>query len=136
MNATIFNPAEEYNSKFKNLHSEKTQGYFENLVQQSGVDIEANRRTVKQYLEQKENARKLKNSILLWKILRIVMIVTLILIPLVIWKITPIIRALRAEISEADKKAIFDCFVTAYEGLEKLRCLNQKFLQNISLVNQ
>ena len=49
MNSVIYNPLEEYESKFKNLHLENTNSFFEKLVQQSSVDIDKNRETVKRY---------------------------------------------------------------------------------------
>ena len=105
MSEMIYNPLEEYNAKFKDLHAENTKKFFERLVEQSGVNVENNRATVKKYHELVENTAKLNRKKGLWCFFRVLMCITLILIPLVIWKITPIIRALRAEISEADKKA-------------------------------
>ena len=40
MNSVIYNPLEEYESKLKVLHNENANKFFENLVKQSGVDIE------------------------------------------------------------------------------------------------
>ena len=104
MNSMIYNPLEEFDSKFKNLHLDNTQKYFKELVQKSGVNIEENRKTVKEHAELKENLSKIRKKYNLWRFLRVLMIITLILIPLVIIKITPKIRALRKEIEEADKK--------------------------------
>ena len=104
MNSMIYNPLEEFDSKFKNLHSDNTKKYFEELVRQSGVNIEENRSTVKEHNELKISLSKIKRKFNLWRFLRVLMIITLILIPLVIIKITPKIKALRSEIKEADKK--------------------------------
>ena len=104
MNSMIYNPLEEFDSKFKNLHSDNTKKYFEELVRQSGVNIEENRNTVKEHNELKASLSKIKRKFNLWRFLRVLMIITLILIPLVIIKITPKIKALRNEIKEADKK--------------------------------
>ena len=109
----IYNPLEEFDSKFKNLHLENTQKYFKELVQKSGVNIEENRKTVKEHAELKENLSKIRKKYNLWRFLRVLMIITLILIPLVIIKITPKIRALRKEIEEADKK-IEELFALAH----------------------
>ncbi|MBR0449797.1 MAG: hypothetical protein IIX30_03175, partial [Clostridia bacterium] len=60
MNSMIYNPLEEFDSKFKNLHSDNTKKYFEELVRQSGVDIEENRSTVKEHNELKISLSKIK----------------------------------------------------------------------------
>lgn len=104
MNSMIYNPLEEFDSKFKPLHSDNTQKYFDETVTRSGVDIEENRRTVKEYDGLKENLSKIKKKYNLWRFLRVLMIITIILIPLVILKTTPKIRALRDEIQKIDQK--------------------------------
>ena len=104
MNSMIYNPLEEFDSKFKVLHLDNTKKYLEDLVRQSGVNVEENRKTVKEYNELKENLAKIKKKFNLWRVLRVLMIITLVLIPLVIIKITPKIKALRREIEQADKK--------------------------------
>ena len=55
MNTVIYNPLEEFDKKYKDTHSENTKKFFDNLVQQSGIDIEQNRETVRLYNEYKEN---------------------------------------------------------------------------------
>ena len=105
MESVIYNPLEEYESKYKNLHLENTNNFFENLVKKSGVDIEKNRATVKLYNEYKENLSKLRRSFNWWRFLRVIMCITIILIPLVILKITPKIKNLRLKVAEADKLA-------------------------------
>ena len=104
MNSMIYNPMEEFDGKFKNLHLDNTKKYFEELVEQSGVNVEENRKTVKEYNELKDNLSKIKKKLNLWRFLRVLMIITLVLIPLVIIKITPKIRSLRSEIEQVDKK--------------------------------
>ncbi len=104
MDEMIYNPLEEFDSKFKNLHLHHTKQYLDGLVQQSGINIEENRKTVKEYHSLKETFAKIKKKLNLWRFLRVLMIITLILIPLVIVKITPKIKALRGELSELDKK--------------------------------
>ena len=122
MNSMIYNPLEEFDSKFKNLHLDNTQKYFKELVQKSGVNIEENRKTVKEYTELKENLSKTRKKYNLWRFLRVLMIITLILIPLVIIKITPKIRALRKEIEETDKK-VEELFVLAQRQMAPLNSL-------------
>ena len=105
MNSIIYNPIEEFENKYKNIHSKNTNEFFENLVRQSGIDIEQNRETVRLYNEYKENSFKLKKKLNWWRFLRVLMCITVLLIPLVIMKTTPKIKGLRTEIEEADKRA-------------------------------
>lgn len=105
MNSIIYNPLQEYENKFKDLHLQNVNNFFEKLVEQSNVDIEGNRKTVQQYNEYKDNVKKLKRKLNLYRVLRVLMIITIILIPLVVLKTTPKIRELREEIEFADKKA-------------------------------
>ena len=122
MNAMIYHPLEEYDSKFKSLHADNTLHFFEELVRQSGVDPEENRKTVRQYNEVTENLGKLKKKLNLWRFLRVLMILTLVLIPLVILKITPKIKGLREEIAQADQKAA-ELMTTAQQQMEPLNRL-------------
>ena len=105
MNSVIYNPLEEFDTKYRELHSNHTHQFFDSLVQQSGIDIEQNRQTVKQYNQYKENLAALKKKVNWFRFWRVLMCITILLIPLVIKKITPGIRALRAEMDAADQKA-------------------------------
>ena len=62
MDSMIYNPSEEFDSKFKALHSEKTRAYFDELVKRSGVNIEENRRTVAEYDSCEAAEAKLKRA--------------------------------------------------------------------------
>ena len=104
MNSMIYNPLEEFDSKFKDLHLDHTKKYLDDLVKRSEVDIEENRRTVKEYLALKEALVKIKRKYNLWRFLRVLMCITLLFIPLVVIKITPKVRALRDEIERTDGK--------------------------------
>lgn len=105
MNSVIYNPLEEFENKYCILHNDNTHKFFEELVQQSGIDIEKNRETVRLYNEYKENLTKLKKKLNWLRFLRVLMCITILLIPLVILKTTPRIKELRTEIEEADKRA-------------------------------
>ncbi len=105
MNSVIYNPLEEYESKFKEAHTQHAEKFFEELVRQSGVDIAQNRETVKRYNEYKENVAQLRKKYNRLRFWRVLMCITLVLIPVVIMKTTPKIQALRAEIEEGDKKS-------------------------------
>ena len=101
----IYKPQQEFDSKLKHLHLEHTNQFFEDLVQRSGVNPEENKRTVKRYKVYNESLRKLKRKLTWLRILRVLLCITLLLIPLVIFALNPKIKALRAEIGESEKKA-------------------------------
>ena len=95
MHSMIYNPLEEFQSKFKEAHAQHTNAFFEALVARSGVDIEQNRKTVALYNEYRENLAKLRKK-LNWRLFfRVLMCLTILLIPLVIWKLNPAIKTLR-----------------------------------------
>ena len=104
MNSMIYNPLEEYERNFKHLHMDNTRKYFQELTVKSGIDVEANRKTVKDYHSLKENLSQIKKKLKRLKFLRVVMFITLILIPFAILKITPKIKALKNEIDQANNK--------------------------------
>lgn len=105
MNSVIYDPLEDYENKLKHAHLNETNAFFERLVKESGVDIEGNRKTVCQYNVYKENLKNLRKKLNLWRFLRVLMCITVVLIPVVVLKITPKIRGLREEIEKADDKA-------------------------------
>ena len=39
MNSMIYNPREEYDNKFKSLHSDNTNIFFDDLVQKSKIEV-------------------------------------------------------------------------------------------------
>ena len=122
MQSMIYNPLEEFETKFKNLHLNNTKSFFEELVKKSGVDVEENRKTVQKYNQIKDNLKQLKKKLNLWRLFRVLMIITLILIPLVILKITPKIKELRAEIENADKR-MDELFSLANKQMQPLNSL-------------
>ena len=122
MNPIIYNPLEEYEKKLKDAHSNGANAFFEILVKQSNVNIEENRKTVEQYNTYKENLVKLKKKLNFWRVLRVLMCISVVLIPLVILKTTPKIQSLREEIDQADKKAE-ELLVQAYDQMLPLNSL-------------
>ncbi len=122
MESIIYNPLEEYDKKFKQTHFDKTNEYFDTLVRKSGINIDENRETVKQYNFYKENIKKLKRKRNWLRFFRVLMIITLILIPIVIWKMTPKIRQLKQEIETASDKAD-ELLRKAYEQMAPLNKL-------------
>ena len=105
MTAVIFDPLEEYEKKLRDLHLDNTKAFLQQLVEKSGVNVEENRATVAKYHDYQESLLKLRRKLGWMRFWRVLMCITLVLIPLVIMKITPKIRALRKEIEEGDAKA-------------------------------
>ncbi len=122
MDCVIYNPLEEFEKKFKNLHLEKTGKFFDSLVEKSGVNIEENKKTVEEYNTYKDKLTKLKRKLNLWRFLRVIMCISVVLIPLVVMKITPKIHTLREEITQADNKAD-ELLAKAYDQMLPLNSL-------------
>ena len=118
----IYDPLEEYDKRLRVLHSEKTGAFFDDLVKRSGVDAEKNRKTVLEYERCRESSKKLRTKRNWLRFLRVLLILTILLIPLVILKLTPKIRALLAEIENADKKAE-ELLKEAYSQMQPLNSL-------------
>lgn len=105
MNDLIYNPLEEYEKKLKEAHLNETTAFFDRLVKQSKINIEENRKTVDRYDTYKENLLMLKKKLNRRRALRVLMCISVVLIPVVILKTTPKIRALREETEQANSKA-------------------------------
>ena len=155
MESVIYNPLAEYESKYKSLHREKTVAFLDNLVKESGISIEENRKTVAEYNTYKENIKKLRKKFNRLRFLRVLLILLIILvpfgvygalgdiilsggalvlfggifIPVIIKKLTPSIRKLREDIEQADKKAS-ELLSLAYE---QMKPLNELFCENDSV---
>ena len=104
MNSMIYNPQEEYDNKFKSLHMDNTAKYFDALVDKSGIVAEENRRTVNEYNEVNQKLKRVKKQLNRLRFFRVLMCITLILIPIVIIKISPKIELLKSELEQAHKK--------------------------------
>ena len=100
----IYNPLEDYEKKLRSEHSDKTTRLFEELVAKSRIDIEENRRTVSELTKYREQLGKLKRERNWLRFLRVLLCITILLIPLVILKLTPKIRELKADIDEAEDR--------------------------------
>lgn len=118
----IFDPLEEYEKKLNQLHLDKTTALFEDYVARSGVNIEENRQTVKLYEQYKDDLSKLKRKRFWLKVLRVVMFITILLIPMVFLWLTPKIRQLNDEIDHADQKAQ-EQLDRAWAQMAPLNCL-------------
>ena len=105
MSQVIFEPAEEYERTYRMLHLDKVNQYFQRLVQTSGIDIEENRRTVQAYDAYTANVAELKKKRNWLRFWRVLMCISIVLIPVVILKTTPRIQQLLKDIETADQKA-------------------------------
>ena len=105
MNSVIYNPLEEYEKSLKALHLDNTNSFFDNLVKQSGINIDQNHETVKNYINCNDNLRKIRKKLTFFKIIRVLMIITILLIPVVILKITPKIRDLKNQIEKNEQES-------------------------------
>ena len=101
----IYNPLEDYQDKYKPAHSQKVAAFFDQLVAKSRVDIEENRRTVNEIAKYREQLKQLKRKRNWLRFLRVLLCITILLIPLVIMKLTPKIRELKSAIDEAENRA-------------------------------
>lgn len=122
MEELIFDPEQEFNEKYCLKHKSLTEKYFDDLTERSAIQIEQNRQTVAQYHLFQENLKKLKRKLNRFRVLRVLMCITVILIPLVIWKVTPKIRALREDIKHADEK-VTELYQQALSQMEPLNRL-------------
>ncbi len=123
MNTVIYNPTEEYAQKFKAVHGENVQAYFDRLVEKSQVNIEENRITVEAYRKQVEKVGKLSKRVKwlkFWRVLLIVfsviggiltfemplcLLLPAILLPLLFWQVNPKIKNLDQLYEEENAKA-------------------------------
>ena len=118
----IYNPHKEFEEKYQKLHFDNTNKFFDSLVQKSGINIEENRKTVKEYNELKDKAPSLKRRLGWLCFFRVLMIITIILIPLVILKLNPKIRALKEKCNFTEQK-ITELFALANEQMAALNNL-------------
>lgn len=129
MVSVMYNPLEAYEQKLKDAHASGTHAFFDTLVKESNIDIEENRKTVAQYNTYKANLVKLKKKLNFWRFLRVLMCISLVLIPVVVLKTTPKIRGLREEIGEAGSKA--DALLS--EAYDQMLPLNSLFTDRDAL---
>ena len=104
MKSMIYNPLQEYEEKFKNVHLENTKSYFSDMLSRSGVDVEENRRTVKLYESERDSVKKIRRKYKLLRILRVIMCITVVLIPLVLFWFNRKIKDLGKKLNEQEAK--------------------------------
>ena len=70
MNYDLLDPVNYYKSTGKQTHLDNTTAYFEELLNKSKIDVEANRQTVREYNEQNEIVKNLNKEIRKYKIIK------------------------------------------------------------------
>ena len=100
----IFNPLEEFEQRLQGQHLDYTTQRLEALTQQAGVNVAENQKTVTEYIKWDQNTATLKKKLGWRKFWRVLMCITIVLIPVVIWKLNPIIKQLRQELEESQAK--------------------------------
>ncbi len=118
----IFNPLEEYESKYKQLHHKNARAFLDELIAKAQVNADENRKTVKHYADFQANRKKLQSKLNWLQFLRVLTIITILLIPIAIWVLTPKIKALRQEIASADKQ-IADLLSLSWKQMNPLNRL-------------
>ena len=71
MDSVIFNPQEEFESRYRQLHLDNTTAFFNDLVEKSKVDVEQNRETVRKYNQYKNDLVKMRKSLNWQRFLRV-----------------------------------------------------------------
>ncbi len=134
MDTAIYNPLEEYEKKLKPLHFENTKKLFEKLTKESGVDVDANKETVKQYNIYTERLSDVKKKLRWRKFFRVLMWISVLLIPVAILKLNPQIKELKDEVNFADQKAS-EFLTLANEQMKPLIALFKEW-DSITLIEE
>ena len=78
MHDLFIEPVKYYDQVGRKEHYENTTAYFDNLLHQSGVNVEENRATVKAYKEQNELISQISSKISKYKFFRVLLIIAII----------------------------------------------------------
>ena len=78
MNELLMEPLKYYEKTGKREHEDHTQEHFDTLLSESGVDVEANRQTVKELNLEHETIKKISSKISRYKTLRTILIIAVI----------------------------------------------------------
>ncbi len=93
----VYDPASEYKNRLEELHRRNTVSYFEKVTRESGIDVEENRRTTEEIRELIDNKNLISKRIMLLKAVRVVLFVTVILIPAALLFVNPVLKQLKTE---------------------------------------
>ena len=74
-NIDLLDPVQHYNDVLAATHEKNIHDFFEDLVSKSGVDADANRKTVQDYKKQLESIKNIDKKISKYKILRTFLII-------------------------------------------------------------
>lgn len=79
MNDLLLEPLKYYDDIGKKAHEENTRQHFKDLLDKSGVDVEENRRTVKEYNGKVEEINKLSKKLSKYKFFKVMLIIGIVL---------------------------------------------------------
>lgn len=71
MDDNLYEPLEYYDNQLRQIHEDNADEYFQNLVKESGIDINENEETVKKYNKEQSHLDKLNKKLNLYKTIRI-----------------------------------------------------------------
>lgn len=100
----LLDPLKDYEKTYRHKHAEICETYFQQLVERSQVNVEENRRTVTEHASCAVEKDMLSSKLNWLRFFRVLMCISLVLIPLVILKMTPAIRKLRAEVQSLEER--------------------------------
>ena len=66
----IMSPLQDYNKEYNRAHFDKTKELFDELVEKSGIDVEANKQTCTKYYETEKEIAEVSKSNKKWRTLR------------------------------------------------------------------
>lgn len=75
MNDLLMEPLKYYEEQVQEQYRQNTIAYFEDLVKKSGINVDANHKTVKEYKDELENINKLKGKLSKFSGLRIFLVI-------------------------------------------------------------
>lgn len=79
MESVIFNPTKEYSEKYRALHEQNAQKFFDELSEKSGVDIEQNRATVNRYNKQMKTVEHTEKSTAKFRVFKVLSIIGIVI---------------------------------------------------------
>ncbi len=75
----LYDPLKYYEDQGRQEHEQNTLDYFEDLVKKSGIDVEENRQTVREYDEENKKISEIGKKISRYKTLRVFLIIGMVL---------------------------------------------------------
>ncbi len=99
----IYDPVVEYSDSLEQVHYYNAIKYFQNLVNSSGVSIEKSRSKAEYFQSCLRNKAEHEKTLRQLRIIRVILFITVFLIPVAVFLVTPEIRYHREKIEEKEK---------------------------------